>query len=252
MVKELYIVDLGVRNYQEVLELQEQAVAARAEGKIPDTLFLLEHYPVFTLGTLARKKGDEDDDTRHKRIFKVPRETLSGTEVIDVGRGGHVTYHCPGQIVGYPIIELEQGNLNCYITGLEEIMISASRDFGVETFRKGEEFDPRVGRIEKFRGVWYRDGERECKLGAIGLQLKKGSGRHVTMHGFSYNVNPDLTPFEWINPCGLEIDVASLSGILGNDVPMEKVKTAVRTYFTRVFGYQTEGKTEAEFMELIG
>ncbi len=203
------LLDLGTREYGEVWALQRDLVAARQRDEIADTLVLVEHPHVITAGRSAH------------------RENLLATEDIplfEIERGGDVTYHGPGQLVGYPIFLLRQDerDLHRYLRNLEEALIRAVGRFGLPGDRKAG-----------WTGVWTVGGAR--KLASIGVAVK----RWVTMHGFALNVSTDLSRFGAINPCGLDASVmASVSSELGRAVSVDEVKGAVRDAFGEVFGRQ--------------
>ena len=201
------LLDLGTREYGEVWAQQRELVAARQRDEIADTLLLVEHPHVITAGRSAH------------------RENLLQTEDIplfEIERGGDVTYHGPGQLVGYPIFLLrpDERDLHRYLRNLEEALIQAIGRFGLAGDRKAG-----------WTGVWTTGGAR--KLASIGVAVK----RWVTMHGFALNVSTDLSRFAAINPCGLDASVmASVSSELGRDVGISAVKAAVRDTFSEVFG----------------
>jgi lipoyl(octanoyl) transferase len=204
---------LGIIEYGEALELQRQLVEERRADRIPDTLLLLEHPPVITLGVKAR--GD-------RRHVLASRESLdkAGVAVYETGRGGDVTYHGPGQLVGYPIIDLrpDRCDVHRYVRDIEEVLIQATRSFGVE-----------AGRSAGLTGVWVGDS----KLAAIGVRIS----RWITSHGFAYNVAPNLDHFSWIVPCGLQDrGVTSLSALTGSEIRMSQAEDRVSAAFAAVFG----------------
>lgn len=200
----------GRLEYRRALALQRRIVDARWHGQLDrDVLLLLEHPAVFTLG----RRGGRDN-------LGVSRDFLDqrGIAVVHVERGGDITYHGPGQIVGYPIITLRGSPLSVtdYVTALEEIMIRTAADFGVAAAR-----DPRN------RGVWVEN----CKLGSIGISIRRG----ISFHGFAFNVNTDLAPFGWINPCGLRgVGATSLERELGAPVCLEAAFDAVSVHLRQV------------------
>ncbi|HET7291076.1 MAG TPA: lipoyl(octanoyl) transferase LipB [Vicinamibacteria bacterium] len=209
-MRELVVRKLGRLGYAEALALQEAQVRARQAGEAPDTLFLLEHHPVFTLGRNAR---------RENVLFPEDALRARGFDVFETGRGGDVTYHGPGQIVAYPILELEPGrrDVHRYVRDLEEVMIRACADYGVA-----------AGRIPGLTGAWVGD----AKIGAIGVRIS----RWVTSHGLAFNVSTDLAPFGLIVPCGIEgRGVTSLGRILGRAVPVEPVMDRLAGHFSAVF-----------------
>ncbi len=188
-------------DYSQAWGLQREAVGARADGNGPDVLLLLEHPSVYTAG----KRTEE-----HER-------PADGTPVIDVDRGGKITWHGPGQLVGYPIIKLADPiDVVHYVRRLEEALINVCDQLGVRT-----------GRVEGRSGVWLAADDRgaERKIAAIGIRVQRG----VTMHGFEINCNADLSAFDRIVPCGIaDAGVTSLSKELGRDVPVEEVLPVAR------------------------
>jgi lipoyl(octanoyl) transferase len=182
---------IGTIDYTEAWELQRELVTARADGDGPDTMLLLEHPSVYTAG----KRTEAED------------RPTDGTPVIDVDRGGKITWHGPGQLVGYPIIKLADPiDVVHYVRRLEEALITVCAGFGVRT-----------GRVEGRSGVWIPADDRgpERKIAAIGIRVQRG----VTMHGFELNCNADLSAFDKIVPCGIrDAGVTSLSYELGHDV----------------------------------
>ncbi len=203
--------EFDLMDYREAWELQLQRVAERREDLIPDSLLLLEHPPVFTLG---RRGGKEN-----LRVSESFLET-SGIPVIQIERGGNITFHGPGQIVGYPIVNLHKAKLGVtdYVEKLEEVMICTAADFGVI-----------AGRNPINRGVWTG----KLKLGSIGIAVRRG----ITFHGFALNVNISPEPFGWIHPCGLEgIRVTTLEQELSRKVSMAQARESVKRHIEAVFG----------------
>ena len=201
---------LGRVPYTRGLELQQQLVADRQAGRISDQLLLLEHDPVFTLGRNARAAN-----------VLLPAEALRerGFEVFETGRGGDVTYHGPGQVVGYPIVDLapDRRDVHRYVRDLEEVMMRTCADYGLP-----------ASRVEGLTGTWL-DGE---KIGAIGVRI----ARWVTSHGFAFNVGTDLSAFDLIVPCGIrERGVTSLERRLGHPVPLDEVMDRLAAHFAAVF-----------------
>ncbi len=187
---------LGRIAYAPALELQHIVASLRAEEKLADTLLLLEHEPVYTLG---RRAPEEEI------LLDADALAARGITVERTDRGGRVTYHGPGQLVGYPIVRLATGDLVGYVRSLERAMIAVAADFQVE-----------AGTIDGLTGIWADDR----KLGAIGIHVSRG----ITTHGFALNVNTDLSMFNGIVPCGIvDRGVTSLAEILGHEVPMEDV-----------------------------
>jgi lipoyl(octanoyl) transferase len=206
-----HVEQLGLVNYADALRLQRERVAARRAGAIPDTLLLLEHPHVYTLGRNARPEN-----------LLVSRQQLAarGAEVFEIDRGGDVAYHGPGQLVGYPIFDLAQHrrDIAWYMRSLEEVLIEVAGDYGIE-----------AGRLAGAPGVWVGND----KLAAMGVHIS----RWVTSHGFAFNVNTDLRYFEWIVPCGLrDKGVTSLERLLGRPAAMDEVAERVVRHFERVFG----------------
>jgi lipoyl(octanoyl) transferase len=205
---------LGRVPYAEGLALQARLVAERQAGRIPDTLLLLEHDPVFTLGRNARAEHV---------LFPEADLRARGFEVFESGRGGDVTYHGPGQTVGYPILDLapDRCDVHRYVRDLEEVLIRTCRDYGVA-----------AGRVPGMTGAWV--GEQ--KIAAIGVRI----ARWVTSHGFAFNVSGDLTPFGLIVPCGIRgRGVTSLARLLGRDVDRWEVADRLARHVADVFGLKT-------------
>jgi lipoyl(octanoyl) transferase len=206
---------LGLLAYEEALQLQRRRVAQRKASEIPDTLLLLEHPHVYTMGRNAR---------REHLLVSPDHLAALGAQVIETDRGGDITYHGPGQLVGYPILDLarHRRDISWYMRSLEEIFISVAADFGLH-----------AGRLAGAAGVWV--GDR--KLVAIGVHLS----RWVTSHGFALNVNTDLKYFDWIVPCGLrDKGVTSIQELSGKSVAMETVSERVMLHFGEVFGLQMQ------------
>ena len=210
--RRLVVQRLGRIGYADGVERQKALVQARQAGEIDDTLLLVEHPPVITLGVKTR------GNFANIRV-DAPALASQGVEVHDTGRGGDVTFHGPGQLVGYPIIDLkpDRQDVHRYVRDLEEVLIRTAADFGLE-----------AGRIKGYSGAWV--GDR--KLAAIGVRI----ARWVTSHGFALNVTTDLAGFDLIVPCGItDRGVTSLSALLGRDVAMPEVEAAVVTHFAAVF-----------------
>ncbi len=212
---------LGMVDYADALSLQKEKVAQRKAGAIRDTLLLLEHPHVYTLGRNAR---------RENLLISAEALRARGAEVFETDRGGDVTYHGPGQLVGYPIFDLTQHrrDLSWYMRSLEEVFIGVANGFGIE-----------AGRLAGAPGVWVGDE----KLVAMGVHVS----RWVTSHGFAFNVNTDLRYFEWIVPCGLrDKGVTSLARLLGHDMEMESVAEKVVEQFGAVFGLEMEASQKSK------
>jgi lipoyl(octanoyl) transferase len=215
----LHLEQLGLVDYASALELQRDRVAQRKAGTIPDTLLLLEHPHVYTLGRNARPEN-----------MLVSAEWLAsrGAQVFPTDRGGDVTYHGPGQLVGYPILDLtrHRRDISWYMRSLEEVFIRTARDWGIE-----------AGRAPGAPGVWVGND----KLTAMGVHLS----RWVTSHGFAMNVNTDLSYFQWIVPCGLrDKGVTSLAKLLGHTLDMDEVAERVVEHFGAVFGMEVRAVEE--------
>jgi lipoate-protein ligase B len=207
----LRILDLGVREYGAVWAMQRELVAARQRDEIADTLILVEHPDVLTLGRGA-----------HRENVVAP----GNIPTFEVERGGDVTYHGPGQLVGYPILLLREGerDLHVYLRNLEEAILRAAGELGVTCARK-----------QAWTGVWNQAADR--KLASIGVAVK----RWVTLHGFALNVATDLARFAAINPCGLDAGVmTSLSVLLGRPVSVAEVKPIVARQVAAIFGRKSD------------
>lgn len=205
------VLSLGLVPYAEAEALQRRLNEARFANLIPDTLLLLEHPSVFTLG----RRGRQTDI-----LASADRLRELSIEVRETNRGGLVTYHGPGQLVGYPIADLRKlaGDAPTYVTGLEETLIRALAEQGVEAFR-----DPAA------RGVWTSGG----KIAAIGVAISRG----ITMHGFAINLEPVLAHFELINPCGLgDRPVTSARQLLGRSLDQDAFRQSIIVHFGSVFG----------------
>ena len=207
---------LGRVEYGEALGLQRTLVEARRSGKIGDTLLLLEHPPVITLG--ARSRG-----ARTNVVASGDALDAAGVAVHETGRGGDVTYHGPGQLVGYPILDLrpDRQDVHQYVRDLEEVLIRAIARFGVEGVR-----------VPGLSGVWVGAEGREAKVAAIGVRIS----RWITSHGFALNVTTDLTHFQLIVPCGIaDRGVTSLEHLTGHAVPLADAEDAIVDAMRQVF-----------------
>jgi lipoyl(octanoyl) transferase len=203
----------GTVAYGDALALQEALVRQRRAGEIPDTLLLLEHPHVITLGSGSH--------AAHVLVSAEER-AARGIELFETGRGGDVTYHGPGQLVGYPILDLkpDRCDLHRYLRDVEEVLIGTLADFGVAADRK-----------DGLTGVWV--GDR--KVAAIGVRVSSG---WITSHGFALNVDTDLSFFGTIVPCGIrDHGVGSLSAEVGRPVPLAEAEAAVERRFALHFGY---------------
>jgi lipoyl(octanoyl) transferase len=208
---------LGMVEYGSALELQKLRVAGRKAGNIPDTLLLLEHPHVYTLGRNAR---------REHLLIEPGRLQAIGATLFHTDRGGDITYHGPGQLVGYPIFDLtgHRRDIAWYMRSLEDVFIGVAADFGIE-----------AGRIRSLTGVWVGD----AKLVAFGVHIS----RWITSHGFALNVRTDLRYFDRIVPCGIpNKGVTSLEKLLQRDVTMAEASERVISHFGRVFGMEMQRK----------
>jgi len=209
----LWVIDLGRQAYEETWGLQQRLVRARLEDRVPDVLLLLEHDPVFTMGRRGRPEN-----------MLLSEEALQarGMACITTERGGDVTYHGPGQLVGYPVVRVpgEGRKVKALVRDLEEVLLQALARFGLQGRR-----DP------KNPGVWVGD----AKVGSIGMAVRHG----VSFHGFSLNTNMDLAPFSWINTCGhRDLSVTSLGELLGEQVCVREVKEVVASLFVQTLSYR--------------
>ena len=200
---------LGMIEYEDALRLQNRLAEARKEEKIGDVLLLLQHPPVITMGKSGKVQNvlATQPTLQEKRI-----------KVIFTDRGGDVTYHGPGQLVVYPILNLRPYGLSVpgYVWNLEEMGIRLLASYGIP-----------AGRIEKLRGVWVEN----AKIAALGVHLSNW----VSKHGLALNVNTDLDPFDLINPCGTGRQVTSMAKILGRELPMEEIESLMLQSFGEVF-----------------
>jgi lipoyl(octanoyl) transferase len=210
---------LGLIDYRTALDLQRELVEQRKQGLIPDQLLLLEHPHVITLGVRTR------NDQSH--VLATPESLAAdGVELFETGRGGDVTYHGPGQLVGYPIIDLKPGrcDVHRYVRDLEEGLIRAVAEFGI-----------RAGRVKGLTGIWVGPEGEEAKLAAIGVRIS----RWVTSHGFALNVSTDLSRFGLIVPCGIsDRGVTSMERLLGRRISMAEVMDAIVRAFESIFAAQ--------------
>lgn len=203
---------LGVIGYQEALDLQADLVEQRRRGDIGDVLLLLEHPPVITLGVKAR-------NTRTNILATDAQLAAEGVELFQSGRGGDVTYHGPGQLVGYPIFNLNphRRDVHKYVRDIEQALIDAVAAFGIT-----------AGRVPGLTGIWVGHN----KLAAIGVRIS----RWITSHGFALNVATNLSHFDLIVPCGIQDrGVTSIDLLLGRTVPMAEVEQTVEAAFRAVF-----------------
>jgi lipoyl(octanoyl) transferase len=210
MASEVWIARPGLVPYDEARALQKRLEAARLDDGIPDVVLLLEHPPVYTKG----RRTTSDELPMGEDWYR-----MQGIEVTDTDRGGRVTYHGPGQLVGYPIVSLRAygDDVHDYIRRMERVMIESLAEWGV-----------RASCIEGQTGVWVK----ERKVGSIGVHVNRG----VTTHGFAINVNNDLQPFEWIVPCGIEAcRMTSLCRELGGEQDMGAFMDTIAARFGEIY-----------------
>tara|TARA_Y100000748_G_scaffold290023_1_gene276337 strand:- start:6782 stop:7420 length:639 start_codon:yes stop_codon:yes gene_type:complete len=211
MDKAYNVLDLGTSHYEEAWDLQKRLQSQRISGQINDQLILVEHHPVYTLGKNSPKE--------HLLI-----EESENISIIQTDRGGDITFHGPGQLVGYPILDLNQykKSVSWYMRELEQLIIDVLK-----------EYDIKAGRKKGLTGTWVRDK----KIGALGVRISKW----VTMHGFSLNIDPDLQYYQGIIPCGISgYGVTSMANLLGENVPsMADIKeTIVKQFITNFSVYK--------------
>jgi lipoyl(octanoyl) transferase len=203
---------LGLVPYPDALALQRSLVEERRADRVPDLLLLLQHPPVITLGVRG-------DGGRSNVVAQSSELIALGIDISETGRGGDVTYHGPGQIVGYPILDLrpDRCDVHRYVRDLEQVMIGVCADYGVT-----------AGRIQGFTGAWVG----EDKIGAIGVRVS----RWITSHGFAFNVSTELRHFDLIVPCGIaNRGVTSLQREAGKDLRIEEVEEAFIHRFSECF-----------------
>ena len=210
--------DLGLIDYQEAWDLQKEVFDLRYKNEISDILFLLEHPHTYTLGKVA-DKNHLISTSQYLEENKI--------SVYGIDRGGDITYHGPGQIVGYPIISLIEWERDThkYLRALEEVLIKVCSKFGLAATRNSN-----------YTGVWIENK----KIAAIGIKVS----RWITMHGFAFNVNTDLSLFQGIVPCGItDKEVTSLQKELGKELELNQIKEMIVKYFIEVFGYGSSEKS---------
>ena len=201
------ILDLGTSHYNDAWELQKRLQSQRISGQIDDQLLLVEHFPVYTLGK----------NTPKEHLLTKESDNIS---IIQTDRGGDITFHGPGQLVGYPILDLNQykRSITWYMRELEQLIIDVLKEYDINAERK-----------KGLTGVWVKGK----KIAALGVRISKW----VTMHGFSLNINPDLKYYQGIIPCGIkDYGVTSMADLLGNDVPdMSEIKDTLVQHFIAKF-----------------
>ena len=224
--RRLVVARLGRTDYAFAWEVQRAAFRRRLAGTLPDMLLLTEHRHVYTLGTSG--------DSRHL-LASEEELAAAGIHVHTVDRGGDVTYHGPGQLVGYPILSLHENGFDAhrYLRTLEEVIIGSLSGFGYAARRE-----------EEYTGVWV-GGD---KIAAIGIKVSRG----ITMHGFAFNINTDLSFFERIIPCGIfHRGVTSLERLSGTAYTMSAVEDVVIRQFSRLFGVSVEEQGAGEFIRSL-
>lgn len=215
------LLELGLTDYDEALELQYRCESARKAGLLPDLLILLEHDRIYTLGRSFKEE--------HLLFDKLDLETR-GIKIREIRRGGDITYHGPGQLVGYPILDLNDHgkDVHLYLRKLERCLISSLKNFDLEPYT-----------VEGKTGVWCEGG----KVAAIGV----GISRWVTTHGFALNVNTDLSYFGGIIACGIHgRQATSMQALLQQNIDMNEVRRAVSTSFAREFGLEMSTLTKSK------
>jgi lipoate-protein ligase B len=222
-VPDLWVCHLGLVEYREAYALQERVRAARQADAIPDTLLLLEHPPVYTRG----RRSTPGELPMGEAWYR-----MQGIDIVDVDRGGKLTYHGPGQLVGYPIVRIS--DVIAYLRTMEGAIIAALDDEGV------------LARVrEGLTGVWVQDR----KIGSIGLHVSRG----VTTHGFAINVSNDLQPFEWVVPCGLEgVRMTSVSKETGRPDALRCFRRRMAWRFAEAYGRRQRLVSRARLEAAVG
>jgi lipoyl(octanoyl) transferase len=224
------MVDLGLMGYAEAWALQKRVVAARKTGAIEDVLLLCEHPHVITQG----RNGKREHLLASEHVLR-----QKGVEFYSTDRGGDITYHGPGQIVGYPILNLGaiRRDVVWYVRMLEEAMIRATSEFGIT-----------AERVAGKTGIWAGDSGAEEKVAAIGVHIS----RWVTSHGFAYNVATDLRYFDLIVPCGIaDRKATSLEKLLGHSVKPEEIAPRIAEHLGEVFGLRLKATSRTELLEKL-
>jgi len=236
-MKEILVVDLGMIEYGAAWELQRRLVAARKAGTVPDVLLLCEHPHVITLGRNGKAANLRATDLMLAQL---------GVSFFETNRGGDITYHGPGQLVGYPILNLSEirRDVGWYVRNIEEAMIRATAEFGISgrrvAGRTGVWVDVQAGSAAEYEKELkeVKEAEDEEKLAAIGVHLS----RWVTSHGFAYNVSTDLGYFDLIVPCGIAGKRAtSLEKLLGRRVEMREVAPRIAAHLGEIFDLDLRG-----------
>jgi len=230
VLRDCLTIDLGLIGYAEAYALQQRVVAARKAGAIEDVLLLCEHPHVITQG----RNGKREHLLVSENVLR-----QKGVEYYETSRGGDITYHGPGQIVGYPILNLSaiRRDVVWYVRTLEEAMIRATAEFGIT-----------AERVAGKTGIWARVGNTEEKLAAIGVHIS----RWVTSHGFAYNVSTDLRNFDLIVPCGIaDRKATSLEKLLGRNVEQKEVAPRIAKHLGELLGLETKESSTNELLERL-
>ncbi len=225
-----HTIDLGLIGYAEAWALQKRIVAARKAGAIEDVLLVCEHSHVITQG----RNGKREHLLASEHVLR-----QKGVEYYETSRGGDITYHGPGQIVGYPILNLGaiRRDVVWYVRMLEVAMIRATSEFGIT-----------AERVAGKTGIWVKSGDTEEKLAAIGVHIS----RWVTSHGFAYNVSTDLRYFDLIVPCGIaDRKATSLEKLLGRSIEQEEVAPRIARHLGELFGLEMNEASKKELLERL-
>lgn len=221
-----YWLDLGLMPYEPAFAIQERILEARMRDRLPSTIILQENSSVFTIGRSGSRSNILASADELQRL---------GIEVLEVNRGGDITYHGPGQLIISPLLYLGDVDLNAnqYLHRLEDVLIDLLSTFGIRTYKKKD-----------YPGVWWN----QAKIGAVGIAVKHG----YTFHGFSLNVNLDLAPFNLINPCGVsQMLITSLHQILGHEIPMAEIKEKLHEIMMETFSLNIREVSWKEVQEVL-
>lgn len=221
-----YWLDLGLMPYEPAFAIQERILEARMRDRLPSTIILQENSSVFTIGRSGSRSNILASADELQRL---------GIEVLEVNRGGDITYHGPGQLIVSPLLYLGDVDLNAnqYLHRLEDVLIDLLSTFGIRTYKKKD-----------YPGVWWN----QAKIGAVGIAVKHG----YTFHGFSLNVNLDLAPFNLINPCGVsQMLITSLHQILGHEIPMAEIKEKLHEIMMETFSLNMRDVSWKEVQEVL-
>lgn len=230
MNRSLLVVDLGLLSYEDAFALQQRVVAARKAAAIEDVLLFCEHPHILTLG----RNGKLQNLLATENVLR-----QKGVAFRESNRGGDITYHGPGQVVGYPILNLDllRRDVHWYVRNLEEAMIRAAADFGLTAFR-----------VPGRTGIWVATGATEEKLAAIGVHIS----RWVTSHGFAFNVATDLRYFDLIVPCGIaDRKATSLEKLLSRSVSLAEVKPRLAHHLAELFSFTPVPATRASLEDAL-